>query len=86
MNIKVSKNLAEHLGPAWGTLVFRGTVVGNHCARGISPPDWEPPALDHRVIIGSKFLSFAYYLISYKNCTIMQKKAVSKSAEVNLVL
>ncbi len=33
MNFKVSKNLAEHLGPACGTLVFRGTVVGNHCTR-----------------------------------------------------
>ena len=22
---------AEHLGPAHGTLVFHGTVVGNHC-------------------------------------------------------
>ena len=25
---------AEHLRPAGGTLVFRGTVVGNHCPRG----------------------------------------------------
>jgi hypothetical protein len=31
MNFNISKNLAEHLGPACGTLVFRGTVVGNHC-------------------------------------------------------
>ena len=30
MNFKVSKNLAEHKGPACGTLVFRGTVVGKH--------------------------------------------------------
>ena len=33
MNFKVSKNFAEHLGPACGTLVFRGTVVGNHCPK-----------------------------------------------------
>ncbi len=33
MNFKVSKNLSEHLGPACGTLVFRGTVVGNHWTR-----------------------------------------------------
>jgi hypothetical protein len=33
MNFNISKNLAEHLRPACGTLVFRRTVVGNHCPR-----------------------------------------------------
>jgi hypothetical protein len=33
MNFEISKNLAEHLGLACGTLVFHGTVVGNHWLR-----------------------------------------------------
>jgi hypothetical protein len=36
MNFDISKILAEHLGPACRTLVFRRTVVGNHWVR-LSP-------------------------------------------------
>jgi hypothetical protein len=43
MNFNISKNLAEHLGPACGTLVFRGTVVGNHWIRAYSSPAFLNP-------------------------------------------
>ena len=33
LSFKISKIAAEHFEPAGGTLVFRGTVVGNHCSR-----------------------------------------------------
>jgi hypothetical protein len=36
MNFKVSKNLTEHLGLACRTLVFRRTVVENHCTKDSS--------------------------------------------------
>ena len=32
---KINQPSAEHFAPAHGTLVFRGTVVGNHWVRQI---------------------------------------------------
>ncbi len=62
MNFKVSKNLAEHLGPACGTLVFRGTVVGNHCPRRTSPPSWEP------LVYMINHFTYCYHFVDVSLC------------------